>query len=35
MSETTNVKAAEPAATAGQSGPLDINQIQATSTRFS
>jgi 3-hydroxyacyl-[acyl-carrier-protein] dehydratase len=29
MSETTNVKAAESAATAGQSGPLDINQIQA------
>jgi 3-hydroxyacyl-[acyl-carrier-protein] dehydratase len=29
MSETTNVNAAEPAATTGQSGPLDINQIQA------
>ena len=29
MSETTNVKAAESTATTGQSGPLDINQIQA------
>jgi 3-hydroxyacyl-[acyl-carrier-protein] dehydratase len=29
MSETTNVHAAEPTATTGQSGPLDINQIQA------
>ena len=27
MSETTNVSAAEPTATAGQSAPLDINQI--------
>jgi len=29
MSETTNVNAAESTATTGQSGPLDINQIQA------
>jgi 3-hydroxyacyl-[acyl-carrier-protein] dehydratase len=29
MSETTNLNATEPAATAGQAGPMDINQIQA------
>lgn len=29
MSDTTQVTAAEPAATAEKSGPLDINQIQA------
>ncbi|HXO38973.1 MAG TPA: 3-hydroxyacyl-ACP dehydratase FabZ, partial [Candidatus Acidoferrum sp.] len=29
MSETTNLNAAEPAATAEQAGPMDINQIQA------
>lgn len=29
MSENTNVTAAEPTATEGKTGPLDINQIQA------
>jgi 3-hydroxyacyl-[acyl-carrier-protein] dehydratase len=29
MSETTNLRAAEPAATTEQAGPMDINQIQA------
>jgi 3-hydroxyacyl-[acyl-carrier-protein] dehydratase len=29
MNETTKTNAAEPTATAGQSAPLDINQIQA------